>query len=388
MRTSAIICEYNPFHKGHKIQIDRLKQKGHGIVCIMSGGFVQRGLPSIFNKYKRAETAIKCGADLVLELPYPYCCSPAEFFAFGGVSIANDLGIVDELCFGSECGEIRLLEKTSERLMSDFFADTMLKARQNRINSIKPYAVLREELYKAVYNEDLPVKPNDILGIEYITALKKLESNIIPTTYKRESGYSATEARRLISEENCFDFVPEKIREDLENEDRYYLKNAEKSVLSFYRNADIGSLGKCAEMTDGIAERLVKYSKSATNLSEFIENVSAKSYTNAKINRCIINGMCGVTPDLLKEKPAYTQVLGLNETGRKLLKTAQKNDKIKILTKPSHYKKLENPAFKQACLSNYVDTALTLICDSPKPADYFLKMTPYIQKQTLHEKYV
>jgi predicted nucleotidyltransferase len=106
MKTTAVICEYNPFHRGHEYQINAIKNSGSYVVCIMSGGFVQRGGPALFDKFVRAEAAVRMGADLVVELPFPYCSSAAEFFAKGGVALADSLGLIDELCFGSESGDI------------------------------------------------------------------------------------------------------------------------------------------------------------------------------------------------------------------------------------------------------------------------------------------
>ena len=125
MKTTAIICEYNPFHKGHKLQLDMVKSQGGLVVCIMSGSFVQRGTPAVFDKYARAEAAVREGADLVLELPFPYCCSAAEHFAFGGVGLANSLNSVDELLFGSECGDLEILQTVSDRLTSFDFKNKM-----------------------------------------------------------------------------------------------------------------------------------------------------------------------------------------------------------------------------------------------------------------------
>lgn len=381
MKTTAIICEYNPFHCGHKMQIDAVKQKGNNIICIMSGGFVQRGEAAMFNKYIRAEAAVKSGADLVLELPYPYSCSAAEFFAFGGVSVANLLGIVDELCFGSESGNIALLSQTSERLLSDEFDLMMKNAREDKNNKDKSYASLREEVYKKLYGQSIAVKPNDILGVEYIRALKKLNSTIIPKTYKREIGFSATETRKRIIEEKCFDMIPTEVASLFENQDKYGMEYAEKAILAFYRNAEPKALEKYEGMTNGIAERLVKAAKESVSLNELIEKLSGKSYTNAKIRRCILHGMTGVYTDMLKTIPRYTQVLACNEQGRKLVRRIQKEGRIEIFTKPSHYKRAEDGARKQAEFNLAAESLLTLMCEKTKSADEFLKKKPYIAAQ-------
>lgn len=380
MKVTAVICEYNPFHKGHKLQLEGIRKDGGYVVCIMSGGFVQRGLPAIYDKYTRAKAAVAEGADLVLELPYPYSCSAAEFFCRGGVSVANSLGIVDELCFGSECGDVELLEKVGERLSSAQFVAEMKKARKDKTASEKPYAVLREEVYTTLYNEPLPTQPNDILGIEYITALKQLKSGIAPITYKREKGWSATESRRLVFEESSFESIPEKAAEIFAKSDRYCMKNAERAILSYFRFANAKELSRYEGMTNGIADRMVKSALSSASLEEFVDNIKGKSYTNAKINRCIVSGMLETEGNELLLTPSYTQVLAFNENGRRLIRQIQKCGGIELLTKPAHYKKLGENARRQAEKSNRADALLTLMCDKARAADYFVKQTPYIQK--------
>ncbi len=378
MKVTAVICEYNPFHKGHKMQIDAIKQEGNVLVCIMSGGFVQRGIPAMFDKYIRAEAAVKSGADLVLELPYPYSCSAAEFFAYGGVSIANSLNVVDELCFGSECGNIDELKQISDRLMSDEFELVMKSAREDKANKDKSYACLREEMYGKLYGESIAVRPNDILGVEYISALKKLNSKIVPVTYRRREGFSATESRRQLKEENNYGMIPEGVVSLFEDSERYGMEYAEKAVLAYYRTARVADLGKYEGMTNGIADRLVKAAKESVNLTELIGKLSGKSYTNAKIRRCILHGMTGVTAEMLKSVPKYTQILACNAEGRKLVRKIQRQGDIVLLTKPAHYKKLEEEAKRQAEFNLLSENLLTLMCEKPQKADEFLKKTPYI----------
>ncbi len=380
MKTTAIICEYNPYHKGHELQIKGIKNNAddNAVVCIMSGGYVQRGQPATYDKYVRAEAAIKCGADLVVELPYPYSCSAAEFFAFGGVCLAESLGVVDELCFGSECGSIETLEKVSERIKSDIFLEEMSRARENGQNKEIPFAKLRETVYKNMYGDEFPVTPNDILGVEYVSALKNIGSRIIPVTYKREKGFSATGARALLADGN-YSFIPKNVIPVFEKADRYSFEKAETAVLAFYRNADAKELEKYEGMTNGIADRLIKCARESTSLAELLEKMSGKSYTNARIRRCILNGMNGVRTDMLKKMPKYTQVLGMNGVGKALLKDIRKKGSISVLTKPSHYKRLDGDALLQAEFSVRSDNLLTLMCERTQASGEFLKKSPYVQ---------
>ena len=380
MKITAVICEYNPFHIGHSIQLNAIKEKDSLVVCIMSGGFVQRGTPALFDKFARAKAAVLAGADLVLELPFPYSCSAAEFFSRSAVEIADSLGVVDELCFGSESGDIEFLKTVSQRLTFDEFVKQMKIMREDKENRQKPFAVLREEAYKELYNEQLPIRPNDILGVEYITALNKIGSTVTPVTYKRGEGYSATQSRKLIGEENNFEMLPDVAKNIFIQSKKFDIKNYERALLSYYRSADKNELYKYDGMTNGIVSHIKKSADISTNFDEFTENIKCKSHTNAKIRRCLISGVMGTTTEMLKNRPLYTQVLGCNSAGRKLIRRIQKIGNIEILTKPSHYKKLGENARKQAEFSNKADVLLTLMCEEILPADYFVKQTPYIHE--------
>ncbi len=386
MKITAIICEYNPFHKGHNLQLSQVKKDDALVICIMSGGFVERGQPAIFSKYERAKAAVLSGADLVLELPYPFCCSAAEFFSYGGVSLANSLNIVDELCFGSECGDIDKLISVSKKLNSPEFKKHLTDARKDKGNVSVPFAALRERVYRSLYGEEFPVMPNDILGVEYINALSKLKSDIIPTTYRREEGYSATNARRLFLEENSFSDVPENVRCVFEDAEMYQMENAERAILAYYREVGLNDLKKYEGMSNGLAQKIIKGARSSSSYKELVEYLSGKSYTNARIRRAIINGMTGTLPEMLRCRPEITFVLGANENGRKLLKQLVKTADIEILTKPSHCKKLTGRAKQQAIFSQKADSLLTLMCEKPKEADYFLKQRPYIKGEYNHNE--
>ena len=380
MKITAVICEYNPFHRGHKLQIDAIKERGELVLCIMSGGFVQRGIPALFDKYVRAESAVKCGADLVLELPYPFSCSSAEFFAKSGVALADSLGIVDNLCFGSECGDVERLETIGDRLASPTFSEAFKQARADKNNRNLSFASLRSKVYEGLYGEEFAILPNDMLGVEYISALKHLKSGIQPVTYKREAPFSATESRRLITSENSFDCLPDEVSFMYKNSEKYRMEYAERAILSYYRICSPDEIKRYDGMTDGIADRLVRYAKQSTNLGMLIEKVGGKSYTNAKIRRCIINGMVGITTDMLKKQPLFTHVLAFSGEGRKMIRKINKQSDVALLTKPSHYKKLEGDGRMQADISVKADGLLSLMCESVKSADAFLTRSPFLGK--------
>ena len=187
---TGIITEYNPFHKGHEYHLQNAKSdtNANGIVCVMSGNFMQRGIPAIIDKWKRTEMAIKNGVDLVLELPTVYSLSSAEYFAFGSVSLLNSLGIVDNLYFGSEEGSISILESISKTLVNEpLVYKNFLKS---NLNLGLPFHLSRANALNEYLNSNdvlnVLCNSNNILGIEYIKALLKLQSQITPRTLKRK----------------------------------------------------------------------------------------------------------------------------------------------------------------------------------------------------------
>ena len=181
-KTVGIICEYNPFHSGHRYQIEEMRALGFDrVVCVMSGNTVQRGEFAIVDKYARAEMAVNGGADLVLELPCPYSASSAEFFALAGVRILEAAN-VDAICFGSECGDIDKLKKVAEICDSEPFNEIYKELVSSGAGTASAYF----EAYKKLMGEEMPSGANDLLGVAYLRALKKEKSKIEPIAIKRK----------------------------------------------------------------------------------------------------------------------------------------------------------------------------------------------------------
>jgi len=252
--------------------------------------------------------------------------------------------------------------------------------RAEKIYKDVPYAALREALYEEYFGEKFAVTPNDILGVEYIKTLTRLKSAIVPVTYKRKKGWSATGARKNINEENRYDHIPDEALEVFLQADRYSLRNADRAILSFYRSADAELLKKYEGMTNGLASKLKKCADNSSSFDEFIDKLSSKTYTNARIRRAIISGMTGVLPEMLKKKVEFSQVLAVGESGRELIRLIKKEGSVNLLTKPSHFKKLEGNARQQAETAFASDALLGLMCDSIKETDYYIKQKPYISK--------
>ena len=252
MNAIGIISEYNPFHRGHKWQIDELRRRfgeESAIVCAMSGDFVQRGDFAIERMHARAEAAVRGGADLVLELPLPWAISSAEGFARGGVSVLHATGVVDTLAFGSECGDAAKLQRTAKALL---WADIPDALREELAKGL-PFAAAREAAAKALIGEDAAVlrEPNDILGVEYCKALIQSGSTIEPLAIPRKAvghnedaaeGFaSASHIRELLARgEGASAYLTEEsadiyARECAAGRAPVTMKNVERAILSKFR---------------------------------------------------------------------------------------------------------------------------------------------------------
>lgn len=330
MKTCGIIAEYNPFHNGHKFQIEETKKRygATHIVAVMSGNFTQRGDVAIYDKYKRAEVALKNGVDLVIELPVAYALASAEQFALGAVSLLRELGCVDMLSFGSECGNIDLLHETAGAVMyaqqhEDFFrfmrtGDTLPVALQKTIE--KYY---EDEIIKAL------TEPNNTLAVEYLKAMNELGCTFEPVTIGRtgaahdsdeasESIASASRIRRMIlSGEDISAFVPEAVEAEYAD-----IRNLETAILARIRMMSGKEIAKAPNVLMGLENRIYKAAKVSTNLAELYMLIKTKRYTMARIRRIVLSCFLGIRKADLKKNPAYVRILGMNAKGREILAEA------------------------------------------------------------------
>ena len=343
--TIGIVCEYNPFHHGHKFHIEEAKRASgaENVVCIMSGSMVQRGEPAIFDKWSRAKTAIDGGADLVIELPAYYALQSAENFAFGAVKILDNLKITDAICFGSEHGNSQLLEKCASVISNP--DDIYRNEFDCRIDSGVSYPMASEyALRKCI--PDLPDKffsPNNILGMCYISALMKLGSKMGIYTIKRNNDYhsshtddgymSASAIREMLkSEDDNLSYI--QYAPDYSGCDKHYLKNAESYILGFFRSALPQNLKDIKGYEDGLANLVVKAASKSTTADMLFDSCVSKRYTLHRIKRFCMCCMLGIRGEL---EPSYVRVLGANRKGTALLKKIKKESSLDIVTKASDY---------------------------------------------------
>ena len=333
MKIASIIAEYNPFHRGHAYQINKIKEDYTDfIVVIMSGSFVQRGEPAIINKYERARQAIDNGASLVLELPLPYATSNAEIFSLGAVNILNSMDIVDRLYFGSE-DELEVLRSIQEKIDKNFDEEKLKKY----LTEGKSFIRSRELAMDFLTEEEKEIlkKPNNILGLEYLKSLSKLNSSIEAHSIRRKNvnhdddfsldGFaSASHIRKLAYEgEDISDFLPAYdlvVENKLEN---YF------DIFKYKMITEEINFKDYFDYEEGLENRILE-NLDAENFHDLIEKVHSKRHSRSRIKRLIIEILLDIKKDLVENslKEPYTRVLACDERGIEIFKKSKNKNKI------------------------------------------------------------
>ena len=369
MRVFGIICEYNPFHRGHKWQIDELRrlagEEECAVVCAMSGDFVQRGDFAIERAHARAEAAVRGGADLVLELPLPWSIASAEGFARGGVGVLNATGIVDTLAFGSECGETEKLRRAAEALLREDFSERL----RDELSKGLSFAAARESAARTLIGEDAGVlaEPNDILGVEYCKALLQSDSTITPLAMERravghnegaaEGFASASHIRELLTngEEASAYLTAESAaiyaRECAAGRAPVTMQNAERAVLSRLRAMCEEDFARYDSGNEGLYRRFYDAARTTASVDELLSAVKTKRYAYARLRRMLLAAYLDVTAADVPPEVPYLRVLACNERGRKLLKTIKKTGSTPVLTKSADVRSLSEEAQRLFALS-------------------------------------
>ena len=388
MKIAGIICEYNPFHNGHEYLVKQAKADGFAVIAVMSGNYTQRGELAIADKYTRAEAAVKCGADLVLELPFPFSMSSAEFFAKGGISVLESVG-VSRIYFGSESGDIDFIKEAAIAAASDEFAK-MREGISHDEGAAKGYF----EALGTMLGKNAEMLSNDILGVEYIKEINRRGLNIEPIAVKRVGDAfrdedinskfaSATAIRNFLctkATNGLEEYMPTKaleiIKRAIENgEAPTDIKRIENALMTYWRMVDPASLSDVAELGNGLEYRIKDAALSSKTLEDVEWHASTKKYTTAKIRRAILFALLGVTKADLDAKPEYTSVLAANSVGREILSSLRKKESgMKIVTKSA-----DTPECRQRELSERADALYTLAIPTPKEAAYLAKKKIYIE---------
>ena len=332
MGITGIICEYNPFHLGHRKQFDIIRQRkgeSEAIVCLMSGDFVQRGHPAIIDKTLRAKAAVSCGADLVLELPVTAALSSAEGFAARGVEILSSF--CHSLCFGAESDDSAALLDTAGALLSDEFPP-LLRAQLDKGLSFP--AARQAALEEMGLDGALVTQPNNILAIEYCKAILSQHSPMEPFPILRQGSYhdaapdrenpSATAVRTLMTGghdwKSC---VPTPAQAIFEGATLHTLSAGERAILARLRTMDDAEFQALPYGSEGLWRKLMHAARRESTLEDILTAVKSKRYTRTRLDRMVMCAFLGLTAADLCAPAPYTRVLALNDRGREILKKAR-----------------------------------------------------------------
>jgi len=384
MKVTGIIAEYNPFHNGHLYQLDQVRQNGSDfLIVVMSGDFLQRGTPALLDKWTRARMALSNGADLVIELPSVFATASAQYFARGGVSILDKLGVVDSISFGCESDDLSLLKKCSSYLSEE--PDEYKKKLQSSLKAGRSFPKAREEALTSLLGADAAAfvsSPNNILALEYCIALSERGSSIEPMPILRKgSGYheetlssgvlpSATAIRELLSgkhvnpqeskmtidtdfntnasshgiESGTFiqlsDSVPDSVASIIkEHSDSLLLSKDSLSLLLKYKLlSEINNLDCYADVTPDLADKIKKNLNCYETFSQFTDLLKSKDLTHTRITRALTHILLNITQDMYtnakaNDYAAYARVLGFHKRALPLLSEIGKKSSIPLITK-------------------------------------------------------
>ena len=368
MKTVGLITEYNPFHNGHAYHIEKAKMLtgADRVIVVMSGDFVQRGAPAVMPKHLRTESALLSGASLIIELPVCFATGSAEYFAQGSISLLNQLGCIDSICFGSECGDLHLLKEIAQILADEPIEyQTALK---QALKEGASFPAARQEaliIYSDKYSEIL-ASPNNILGIEYLKALAKIRSKMEPFTIKRiGAGYhdmdidgqfsSATAIRSDIYQladvnssseslplTHIQTQVPSSCHELMKKnyQTRYPVKADDFSLLLKAKllSETAGSLSHYLDMSPELANRILRLRNDYLSFEQFCDLLKTKELTRSRISRSFIHVLLGITNDWLtamKAPAPYARILGFRRDHADLLGILKRTSDIPLITSPA-----------------------------------------------------
>jgi predicted nucleotidyltransferase len=359
MAVIGVVCEYNPFHRGHLLHLQRCREalgEESTVLCVMSGDFVQRGEAALYDKFARAEAACRCGADLVIELPLPWCLSSAEGFARGAVSLLHALG-ASHLGFGSESGEIEPLRELARTLREPGLTEE-IKARMARESRLS-FAAAREAAARERLGDaaGLLRNPNDILAVEYLKAAEELASDLEPLPILRvgaghdraregEGPCSASELReRIRAGESVAGEIPAAAEAVYRREREAGRELAERSALEIALLSRLRMLGRedfraLPDAGDGLGDRLWRAVQEENGLEEILAAAKSKRYALSRLRRTVLCAALGLRSGERGELPPYARVLAFDGRGRELLRGLDESGPVPVLTKPAQVRKL------------------------------------------------
>ena len=369
MKVNGIVAEYNPFHNGHAYQMQHAKEATGAdyTIIVMSGNFMQRGAPALLDKFTRAKMALECGADLVLELPICYAASSAEFFAKGSVALFDKLGVTTNLCFGSECGNIDTLSRIAEIFYTEpepYVESLRCNLKKGMSFPIARTWALLQYAPSLSDDKDVLSSPNNILGIEYLKALKELNSPIVPFTLKREfSGYhdtelhdcssSASAIRKVLMNIPASPYLPKNISAQLgeqlppgslsiiQNEWNFScpVEADDFSLLLKYRllSEPHESLCKYQDVSEELSNRIIRNRNQFRSFGQFCTLLKTKELTYSRISRSLLHILLSITTEDMHayqdNSCSYARILGFRKEHTDVLRAMKDHASIPIITK-------------------------------------------------------
>mgnify|MGYP000103112669 FL=1 len=364
-RVVGIIAEYNPFHNGHYYHMQKAKQEANADYCIavISGNFTQRGDVSIVNKWAKAYMAICGGADLVIELPTIYSVSSAENFANGAIKILDSLKIVDSFAFGAEANDLATLNNIANVLNEEPKGYTNIL--NHELKKGISYPAARENAIMMYLNDikryaNVMGNPNNILAVEYLKALKNQKSKLTPIMIKRQKVYynehrivdgyaSATGIRELLKNKEYSDVskvVPRSTYQILgqqANNGRMILslEKYQKEIIYALRKMTVEEIAELPDVSEGLENSIKNAANNCNNLTELINGIKSKRYTQTRIQRILIYDLLGINKKMMENSKKiipYTRILGFNSKGKMLIsEIMNKNPKINMITSVKKY---------------------------------------------------
>ena len=366
----GIIAEYNPFHNGHLYQIEEAKKQtgAQYVVAVMSGNFTQRGNTSLVNKWAKTKMAIENGVDVVIELPTVYSISSAENFALGAIKILDSLKVVDTLCFGTETSDSAALNNIANVLLNE--PKEYVTMLNHELNKGLSYPKARDNALMMYLNDikryaNIMSGSNNILAIEYLKALKKLKSPMVPMSIERKNVYynderiideyaSSTAIRKLVAN-NQYDEIRKVmptnsymiLKEEIEKGNYVFdLIKYEKEILYNLRKMSVKEIAELPDVSEGLENLIKNAANSCNNLIELVNIIKSKRYTQTRIQRILLYTLLGITKkdmETSKKVVPYARILGFSEKGKELLSDICRiNSKIQMVVSVKKYLETSN----------------------------------------------
>ncbi|MBQ4569223.1 MAG: nucleotidyltransferase family protein [Ruminococcus sp.] len=374
MPTGALICEYNPFHNGHKYMLSKMREDGcDAIVAVMSGSFTQRGDVAVCSKFSRAKEALRNGADLVIELPCVWAVASAERFARGGCEIIKAAGCVDRVYFGSECGDIQMLKAAADATNSTEVNEKL----QSLMAQGEYYPKALQKAVEDVFGRELAdvlSSPNNTLGIEYIKALTDSDTQLRTikrtgvdhhSTHTTDTIASASKIRDMIKNEEDFSaFIPK----DLEENNPAFLEYGERALLYMLRKFEIEDIKAIPDVSEGLENRILSAAKTHNSIEKILDEIKTKRYTHSRLRRILTCALLGIRKEHHAQAVPYIRVLGFNSRAEQLLKELNKSSALPLVLNVAKDKeKLSETAAEILSIDIKATDLRTVFEKSPSP---------------------